>query len=111
MDEQIHNIGPNYKKIYSDVLEKKCPEKIIDCKKILEKKDLSTLDVLALNAKIFGINDPQSEKSNKKHISYNEAAILHILDYQKKNNINNTELAKHFKLSRNTLTKWKKLFT
>jgi hypothetical protein len=33
-----------------------------------------------------------------------------MLDYQKKNKLTNSQLAKHFKLSRNTVTKWKRLF-
>lgn len=33
-----------------------------------------------------------------------------MLDYQKGNGLNNTGLAKHFSLSRNSVAKWKKYF-
>lgn len=52
----------------------------------------------------------QNIKVNKSHRAYSKEAIYKILEYQKKNCLNNTQLAKHFKLSRNTVTKWKILF-
>lgn len=80
------------------------------CKNILKKENLSVLDILELNQKIFGHPELDAEKFNQRHRAYNETAIRHILDYQTKNKCNNTELARHFKLSRNTVAKWKKLF-
>lgn len=47
---------------------------------------------------------------NQKYRSYDKATIIEILNYQKKNSLNNTQLSNHFKLSRNTVTKWKTLF-
>lgn len=38
---------PNYKKIYFDILDQKYPQKITICQRILNKKKLSTLDIIA----------------------------------------------------------------
>ena len=53
------------------------------------------------------VNHPLSVR---KFRAYNKLTIMEILEYQKKNNINNTELSRYFKLSRNTIAKWKKCF-
>ncbi|MDP9961991.1 helix-turn-helix domain-containing protein [Chryseobacterium lathyri] len=101
---------PNYKLIYSDIIEQKFPHKKAECEKLLEKKILSALDILELNNRIFGIKDQTLKKMNKKLRSYNESDILRILDYQKNHRINNLQVAKHFGLSRNTMTKWRKMY-
>ena len=65
------------------------------------------IKVITTNTKIFGkgiINNSQ------KFRSYKKSDILNILDYQKENGLNNSQLANHFRLSRNTVSKWKKLF-
>lgn len=100
---------PNYKQIYSDILEKKYPLKAEMCKPILEKENLSVIDILKLNKKIFGTQN-ENHFFNQKHRSYSKSDAIHILQYQKKHNLNNTELASHFQLSRNTVTKWKKIY-
>lgn len=101
---------PNYKKIYHDIINLKYPEKMNDCNVILSKSVLKTSDVLKLNTLIFSTNTQQEKQRNSLHRSYDMADILEILDYQKKNKLNNTQLADHFKLSKNSVTKWKKRF-
>ncbi|GEN70900.1 helix-turn-helix domain-containing protein [Chryseobacterium lathyri] len=101
---------PNYKKIYIDILDQKYPQKISICQRILNKKKLSTLDIIALNKIIFGEQDRESMTFNQRHRSYCEKTIIEILDYQKEYNLNNTQIALHFKMSRNSLTKWKKKY-
>ncbi|MCS4302869.1 helix-turn-helix domain-containing protein [Chryseobacterium sp. BIGb0232] len=101
---------PNYKKIYIDILDKKYPHKVEICQRILEKKILSTLDIITLNKIIFGEQDKESQKFNQRHRSYCEKTIKEILEYQKKNNLNNTQVALEFKMSRNSLAKWKKKY-
>ena len=99
--------GPNYKQIFKDILDRKYPEKRNACENILNKTTLSIVDVIEINTKIFGkgiINNSQ------KFRSYKKSDILNILDYQKENGLNNSQLANHFRLSRNTVSKWKKLF-
>lgn len=104
------NSSPNYSRIYSDIVDLKFPDKREICKALLEKKRITVLDVIELNNKIFDKADADTKKFNQKHRSYSKEDILYILNYQKINKLNNTQLAHHFSLSRNTVTKWKKLF-
>ncbi|MDH0658616.1 helix-turn-helix domain-containing protein [Empedobacter sp. GD03865] len=106
MDQKIHITIPNYKRIYSDILTKKYPEKKEVCSQINKKENLSVLDIISLNEKIFGTNPSHNQKLR----SYFKSDIIKILDYQKKHNLNNSQLASHFNLSRNTVAKWKKKF-
>lgn len=101
---------PNYKKIYADMITMKFPDKQEICRSILDKSKLSTIDIIDLQKKIFGINNISMGQFNQRYKSYDKSTILKILDYQKKNGLNNNELARHFNLSRNTVAKWKKLF-
>ncbi len=101
---------PNYKNIYTHILLKKFPHKQQSCLSILNKTDLSDLDVIELNKMIFGQKSQETERQNQKYRSYNKTTILEILDYKKKNNLNDSQLADHFNLSRNTVSKWKKMF-
>lgn len=96
---------PDYKRIYQDIIEQKHPSKKEACKKLLSKKTLSRLDIITIDKMIFG-----EVIENRKHRSYDKKAVFEILEYQKKNRLNNMQLARHFKLSRNTITKWKKTF-
>lgn len=102
---------PDYKLIYTDIIKEKYPHKINDLK-IKSKIDNinNVLDILALNEFIFEDTDQNIEIENQKLRSYDENSILKILLYQKSHNLNNTEVSNHFKMSRNTLTKWKKIF-
>ncbi|KMQ61505.1 transposase [Chryseobacterium angstadtii] len=101
---------PDYRRLYTDILLKKGLHHHKECLLILKKENLSTLDILSLNDLIFNTNCKETEAFNQKHKSYNEDAIVKILEYQLVNNLNNSQLAAHFKLSRNTITKWKKLY-
>lgn len=102
---------PDYKRIYTDIINKKYPQKRIFCQSILEKNDLSALDVIKLNTLIFDAEKNVGVSNfNHSHRSYDQSAIIEILDYQLKNRLNNTQIANYFKISRNTLAKWKKIF-
>lgn len=100
---------PNYNKIFSDIILFKFPDKMDKCKSLLSKDYLSELDILRLNDYIYSSEDYKSSL-NQKHKSYNKETIIEMLEYQKQNQLNNTQLAIHFKLSRNSVAKWKKLF-
>ncbi|KYH06637.1 transposase [Chryseobacterium cucumeris] len=102
---------PNYKQIYIDIINIKFPEKMEKCLPLLNKADLLEIDIIELNNRIFERMDKEIEKFNQRHRSYNFHSIQKILDYQKKYKYNNSQLANHFGLSRNTVTKWKKLFS
>ncbi|MDN4013432.1 helix-turn-helix domain-containing protein [Chryseobacterium gambrini] len=106
----MEKLKPDYKKIYLDLIEKKFPEKKKDYDYFFKKEFVSALDIIHLNQKIFKSSNSLDENGNQLHKSYDEETIFQILSYQKKNKLNNSQLANHFNLSRNTITKWKKIF-
>lgn len=106
----MEKLIPDYKRIYNDIIVKEFPDKRNCCMRLLQKESLSVLDIIELNEKIFGSPDKETFAANQRHRSYKKTDILKMLDYQKKNQLNNTQLAIHFKLSRNTVTRWKKSF-
>lgn len=106
MDKKESKITPNYKRIYNDILNEMFPEKKHKFNDILSKPNLSSLDIINLNSKIF----EKEYKPERKYHSYNKSDILEMLDYQKKYKLNDSQLAKHFKISRNSVAKWKKIF-
>jgi hypothetical protein len=101
---------PDYRRIYRDMIRIKYPEKAGLCQAILSKNTLERMDVIRLNTIITGSANGENIRYNQKLKSYDKSTILRILDYQKKHRLNNTQLAAHFRLSRNSVTKWKKLF-
>lgn len=107
MDQQASKINPNYHRIYSDIIASKFPNRMEEFKSVFSKGLLSAIDVITLNQKLFGISE---ESNNQRLRSYSSSDIVQILEYQKKSKLNNSELANHFKLSRNTISKWKKKF-
>ncbi|ASW75029.1 transposase [Chryseobacterium piperi] len=102
--------GPDYKQIYMDMIQMKYPDKFENCRTILQKKRLAVLDVLELNQIIFGLKDMETERFNQRHRSYDKLTITRILELQQKNGYSNTEISNQFKISRNTVAKWKKTF-
>ena len=109
MDKEIQNLGPDFKLIYSDLIDLKFSEKKIECKFLLEKDNLSILDIIELNQKLFKSNR-ETEIFNQRHKFYSKKDILNILKYQQKTNLSNVHVANYFKMSRNTISKWKKIF-
>jgi hypothetical protein len=106
----MEKLIPDYKRIYNDIIIKNFPDKRNCCMRLLKKESLSVEDIIELNEKIFGHPDKETFAANQRHRSYRKTDILKILHYQKKNQLNNSQLATHFKLSRNSVTKWKKNF-
>src|SRR5690554_7894105 len=102
MDQQIQVKTPDYKQILWDILNLKYPERKEELTPILEKQNLSAVDVLEINQKIFG-SYRKNQLVNQRYRAYNKSDIFKILDYQKKHRLNNSQLAKHFKISRNTI--------
>lgn len=96
---------PNYQKIYKEIIQKKFPEKIQQTKKLL-KKEMDVLDVIKLS-EILNTNETTD---NQKHKSYDLNSIQKILNIQKKNNYTNTYIAEKYKISRNTIAKWRKIY-
>jgi len=100
---------PNYKNLYSDLINEKYPNKK-HLLKTLQYKRWSALDVIIINNLIIDYEEKEKTHMNQKYRSYDKETIFNILDYQRKNNLNNTQLSKVFNISRNTITKWKRLF-
>lgn len=100
---------PNYRKIYEDMIAKKYPHKAEACQHILRKKTICAMDVMMLNNIIVDF-DKDHISTNQRLKSYDKATVFEVLQYQKKNKLNNTETARHFNLSRNTLSSWKKRY-
>lgn len=103
-------MSPDYKKIYTDIINKKHPDKLKTLQRFLNKKYLDSIDIINLNEKIFGKRNMETMKFNQQHRAYTRETILFFLDYQKKYKLNNSQLALEFSLSRNTITKWKKFY-
>lgn len=106
----MKSIKPNYQRIFEDIIIKRCPERKEEFNHYLTKKQFSIMDVITLNAKIFKLNDKETLDFNQKHKSYDQETILQILTYQNKEKLNNIQLANHFNLSRNTVSRWKRLY-
>lgn len=101
---------PDYKKIYEDMIFMQYPDKSELCSFILSKEKLNPLDIIRLNDLITGISCNEKSAENQKLKSYDEESIFKMLTFQKKHNLNNARLAEHFKVSRNSIAKWKKIF-
>ena len=112
MDKEAQKMRskPYYAKIYKDLIQMKFPQRFKDFADLLEKKELSHFEVEQLNEKLFGKKTKSEKQLQQKYKAYDEKTIKQILQYQKKHELNNVQLANHFKLSRNTVTKWKKIF-
>lgn len=112
MDRKVQKINsPDYRRIYHDIIVRKYPDKKERCLYILEKDTLSALDIIRLNAMIFDNVSKETLAFNQRHRSYKPSAIQEILKYQEKNSLNNSQVAIHFQLSRNTIAKWKRLYS
>lgn len=101
---------PNYKAIYLDLIRKKHPSKLKDFEPYLRKGSFSSLDVIQVNELLFSKRCKKIKQFDQQLRSYKEIDIIEILEYQKRNHLNNIQLAQKFKLSRNTVSKWKKLY-
>ncbi|REC80279.1 helix-turn-helix domain-containing protein [Chryseobacterium elymi] len=102
---------PDYKQIYTDILEEEFPEKLLDAAIRLKLEALySSFDILKFNQLIFGDAKYTIECDNQRLRSYDKESILKILSYQKRNGLTNLQVSNHFKISRNTIARWKAIF-
>ena len=105
------NEKPLYQKLYADMIRDKYPDKENLLKQFLKKESWTTLDVIEVNDLLFGLDkNKNSVRRAMKHRAYDEESVKQILEYQKKNKLNNTQLANKYNLSRNTVKKWKDIF-
>lgn len=112
MDKKIQNLTsrPNFHKIYSDLISRKYPENKEAYEILMNKEVLTNIDVINIDRIITGSMEKENVVFNQQHRSYDLNTIEYILSYQKVHRINNSKLAEHFNLSRNTVAKWIKLF-
>ena len=76
---------------------------------LVAKDELSEFDVIRISDLLSERKSIDRTKFNQAHKSYTVDAIFEILNYQKEYQLNNSQTARHFKMSRNTLKKWKDL--
>ena len=108
--QKDRKLGPDYRRIYEELIRKKFPEQWNALQPFLVHKQLTYFEVNRLNELLFGQKNKAQQAQAQKYKSYDKETILKILDYKKKHKLNNTQLALHFKLSRNTVAKWLKIF-
>ncbi|NML71784.1 helix-turn-helix domain-containing protein [Chryseobacterium sp. RP-3-3] len=94
---------PNYQKIYEDLIKFKGLEDYMTVPK-LER----SIDIIKFNKLIS--KQTVNEIVTRQGRSYDEDSILELLHYQIKYDMSNTQLALEFKLSRNTVARWKKIY-
>lgn len=68
------------------------------------------MDTIAINQLIFGIPTQLKFTENQKYRCYEKSDIVQMLDFQKKYQLTNSKVAEHFNVSRNSISKWKKIF-
>ncbi len=83
----------------------KFPCKLKLLERVFQKESFSSLDILRINKIIF-----ENQNESQKYRAYEKSDIIYILNYQKEHHLSNVKLAKHFDISRNTISKWKKLY-
>ena len=102
---------PYYHKIYADMIASKYPDKIKLCEHYLKKEDWTALDVITVNDILFGSSKKKADVAiDQKHRAYDEESIKEILKHQRDYKLNNIQVANLYKVSRNSITKWKLLF-
>lgn len=81
-------------------------------KELLLKIDSTNnfIDILNINNKIFQIIGIERNSELQKLKTYTYQDIQVILNYKKEYRLNNSHLANHFQMSRNTIKKWKDRF-
>lgn len=102
--------GPNYTRIYRDLIEKKFPEKLHEYKVMLSKDNLTFFEIVRINDLLFGKRNKEQEIQEQRYKAYDKQTILQIIKYQSQKKLNDQEIAVRFKLSRNTIRGWKKVF-
>lgn len=101
---------PNYSRIYKDLIEKRFPERMHEFVEMLNKENFTFFEIIKLNDLLFGKKNKNQETQEQRYRAYDKQTILRIFRYQKQHMLNDRELALHFKLSKNTIARWKSTF-
>ncbi|KQS91834.1 hypothetical protein ASG21_05075 [Chryseobacterium sp. Leaf394] len=99
---------PNYTRIYLDLIKYRQKENLVSdsvLKKIYNIKMAN--DIFEIERALFGNNN---FADNQKLKSYDETTVKIVLNHQRKNKLSNLELSNKYKISRNTIAKWKKIY-
>ncbi len=99
---------PDYKRIFEDLAHERYGGAVPE---VLQQKIAhldSAVAVWECNQLLFEKDYTSKETARMK--SYDKASIMHILKTQQEEKLNDTELAKRFHMSRNTIAKWKKQY-
>jgi hypothetical protein len=109
----LNRMKPNYTKIYKDLIAyRKLYDRMTPAIADRINNIKTAKDILDIENYLFGNMTGENEQNiNQQLKSYDEESIREILNDQKKNNLNNTQLAIKHNLSRNTVTRWKKVYS
>ena len=91
------------------MIQMKYPDKKEVCLPLLAKKEFTAFDVISISNLLSERESVSRTKFNQNRKTYSVAAIQEILNYQKEYGLNDSETARHFKMSTTTLKKWKDL--
>lgn len=99
---------PNYTRIYLDLIKYKNKEQTVS-KALIDKINNIRIvkDILDIEKELFKNEDLEY---NQKLKCYDESTVKVLLDHQKANNLTNVEIGNKYKISRNTIAKWKKIY-
>lgn len=106
----------NYKSLYldfvehSNLLSKQAKKDLIHRLKQEEKESISFKNLMTMNLIIKNDISQSNDKQIQRLKSYDKDYIQYILEYQNKYKLSNNQVSLEFKLSRNTISKWKKIY-
>lgn len=101
---------PDFCRIFQEIAQKNERSEML-IEHIENINEWNSLIVIKMNEKVVAEPGSENLKCNQKHKAYDEHSIKEILNYQEKNNLNNSEMMRLFKISRNTIARWKKMFS
>ena len=102
------NKGPDYQKIYKEITERFHKNKTDKVKTYLQKEEWTSFDVIAVNKLLYDMKENNELKVDKRCKAYDEQTIISVLNHQKEFRLNNSELSRLFKISRNSVISWRK---
>jgi len=103
-------LGPDYGKIFTDIIALKFPDRSEEFKNILNAKEFSVFEVISINNRLFGEKRTEQTVLERRYRAYDKQSILTILRFQKKQKLRSSELAVIYGISRNTIKKWIDIF-
>jgi|SRR5690606_7439334 len=103
--------NPDYQKIYKEITERFHPDKMDKVKTYIQKEEWTSFDVITVSNILINKKKIHGQRIDRQHKAYDEHTIKAILKHQKEYGMNNSEAARFFKISRNTIISWKKIYS